>query len=346
MEQSSALAERLIGRAGIDGPVRIEPVDGGGNSRVWRIHVPNRAFVLKRYFRHRDEQIDRLLREFSFLRFAWSAGIRCVPEPLAADLEAAAALYSCVAGRHLRPDEVDAVAVDQAVSFVEKLNEQRHTPGAEELADVAEACFSIEEHVGRVDARIARLAEIEPTTPVHFDMQLFVRDEVGPVWRSIRLGAMAHANRIDVGGTSPIGGAERCLSPSDFGFHNALGEDGRITFLDFEYAGWDDPAKTVCDFFCQVAVPVPLNHFDQVAKRLAALTTDPSLHFHRMVTLLPVYQVKWCCILLNAFLPLHRARRSFAVRTAIEADHLAAQLDKARACLARIGSTQGAAARI
>jgi len=45
---------------------------------------------------------------------------------------------------------------------------------------------------------------------------------------------------------------ETCLSPSDFGFHNALVDpSGALSFLDFEYAGRDDPAKPVSDFFCQ-----------------------------------------------------------------------------------------------
>ena len=52
-----------------------------------------------------------------------------------------------------------------------------------------------------------------------------------------------------------------CLSPSDFGFHNALvDDDGQVTFLDFEYAGRDDPAKLVSDFFCQPEIPVPLDY--------------------------------------------------------------------------------------
>ena len=33
---------------------------------------------------------------------------------------------------------------------------------------------------------------------------------------------------------------------------------GNVTFLDFEYAGRDDPAKLVSDFFCQPEIPVPL----------------------------------------------------------------------------------------
>ena len=53
---------------------------------------------------------------------------------------------------------------------------------------------------------------------------------------------------------------ECCLSPSDFGFHNALvDERAGLTFLDFEYAGRDDPAKLVSDFFCQPEIPVPLD---------------------------------------------------------------------------------------
>ena len=42
--------------------------------------------------------------------------------------------------------------------------------------------------------------------------------------------------------------AQRALSPSDFGLHNALrGQDGQLRFVDFEYFGWDDPVKLVSD---------------------------------------------------------------------------------------------------
>ena len=40
-----------------------------------------------------------------------------------------------------------------------------------------------------------------------------------------------------------------CISPSDFGFHNALlKSNGDIKFIDFEYAGFDDPAKITSHF--------------------------------------------------------------------------------------------------
>ena len=75
----------------------------------------------------------------------------------------------------------------------------------------------------------------------------------------------------------PLDPADRCVSPSDFGFHNALREpSGRLRFIDFEYAGWDDPAKLVCDFFCQPAVPAPAGAFDRFAAAVGEGFAEPN----------------------------------------------------------------------
>ena len=53
----------------------------------------------------------------------------------------------------------------------------------------------------------------------------------------------------------------RSLSPSDFGFHNALLEaDGRLTFVDFEYFGWDDPVKIVADVMLHPGMGLSADH--------------------------------------------------------------------------------------
>jgi hypothetical protein len=104
-----------------------------------------------------------------------------------------------------------------------------------------------------------------------------------------------------------------CLSPSDFGFHNALAdENGRVTFLDFEYAGRDDPAKLVSDFFCQPEISVPLNYHPGFLMRLADGLELDDAGRTRCRILLDAYRIKWSCILLNDFLPVGAARRSFA----------------------------------
>ena len=40
-----------------------------------------------------------------------------------------------------------------------------------------------------------------------------------------------------------------CVSPSDFGFQNTLISKNIVYFIDFEYAGLDDPVKCILDFF-------------------------------------------------------------------------------------------------
>jgi hypothetical protein len=129
---------------------------------------------------------------------------------------------------------------------------------------------------------------------------------------------------------------DRCLSPSDFGFHNTIrATDGHLCFIDFEYAGWDDPAKLVADFFCQPELPVPPRFFEEFAQVIARQTSNPELHLSRFRFLLPVYRLKWCCILLNEFLPAGAERRRFAYPTLSDQTRKEEQLQKVRSALRR-----------
>jgi len=51
--------------------------------------------------------------------------------------------------------------------------------------------------------------------------------------------------------------------------------------------------------------------------------------------LLPAYQIKWCCIMLNEFVPSEQARRNFAAGTELSVDRKTTQLAKARKSLAQ-----------
>jgi hypothetical protein len=136
--------------------------------------------------------------------------------------------------------------------------------------------------------------------------------------------------------------AQRCLSPSDFGFHNAiLAPDDRLRFLDFEYAGWDDPAKLVCDFFCQPTLAVNRRHWDMFLSSLATWSgADPGLP-GRARLLFPAYQIKWCCIMLNEFVRSEEARRQFAAGAELPIERKASQLANARQALANAVESRG-----
>lgn len=334
-EEINAAAARMLRAAGLPAAQSISPIPGGWNNRICRVDAGPARVLLKSYFRERDGQCDRLDREFSFLSFAWRNDIRCVPQPLARDDANGLGLYAFIDGSGISVGDIDDTLLGSAVAFFKDLNRYRNTAEARALSPAAEACLSIDEHLGCVDARLRQLTSVEDSCSVNAQAIDFVGNRLLPAWektvsdlrrRAVRLG-------LDCSATIPL--SDRCLSPSDFGFHNALvSPDGQVSFLDFEYAGWDDPAKAVADFFCCAAVPVPFGYYDLVAREVAALTRDRAATLARIDLVLPVHRVKWCCLMLNEFLAAPARRRRFARGDRATAGEIkVAQLAKARAML-------------
>ena len=154
--------------------------------------------------------------------------------------------------------------VDRPSSSVRDLNAFARRPHAARLPVASEACFSIAEHLGTVARRVDRLSDIADS-----DAAGFVRNErTSGLAESAIVRAEASDNGLSL--ERPLDLTARCVSPSDFGFHNVLLEsNGRLRFIDFEYAGWDDPSKLICDFFCQPAVPAPASSFERFARALS-----------------------------------------------------------------------------
>jgi hypothetical protein len=324
----------LLEAVGLGGTFRLEAIAEGANNRALRVEREGESLLLKSYFQHPDDPRDRLATEFAFCEFARRHGVAVVPRPIAADRTRGIALYEFIEGRRLEPSEVDSGAVAQALEFFRALNRHRHAADAATLADGSEACFSIAEHLKCVDSRVRRLATLDLPTELDREASALVRESLVPAWESIA-GAVRQCHGPDL--DRRLGPGDRCLSPSDFGFHNALRESsGRLRFLDFEYAGWDDPAKLVCDFFCQPALPAPRASFDAFAAAVVEDRPQAERDRRRIQGLFPVYQIKWCCILLNDFLPLGRARRRFARSEADPDLRKAEQLEKARRALGRL----------
>lgn len=305
-------AARLCAAAGVPGEFEIAPLQGGCNNRVYRLESGAGSFLLKEYFRHPGDRRDRLGAEFGFSRFAWGEGVRCLPEPIACDQVAGLALYRFVAGAPIAAGELTASDVEQAAAFARALHDKSHTVGAAQLPDASEACFSIAGHLQLVYSRLARLAGIPALSELDREARQFVTAELTSSFASTASALEAALAKGRISAFDQLAPAERTVSPSDFGFHNALRRpDGTLVFLDFEYAGWDDPAKLACDFFCQVAVPVPLVYYSPFTQSLARGAERGAL-LERIRLLMPLYRLKWCCIALNHFLPVDAARRRFA----------------------------------
>ncbi len=312
----------------------IVPFAASGNNRVFAVTAGGHRYAAKVYFRHPADTRDRLHAEYAFLNCAVRAGIHCVPRPVVCDARLGIGVYEYIEGRKLDAVEINADCVAQAAEFILRLNHESAQAMGRELPNASEACFSIADHFAMVDGRLSRLAGVGATDALDREAREFIA-VLNARWQQAKVQILCGAQAAGIDPDEAL--AERCISPSDFGFHNALATADRgICFIDFEYAGWDDPAKLAGDFFSHPAVPVDATHFDSFVETAMAYSRRPADLAARARILFPVFQTKWCCIILNEFLPDSAQRRQFADPTRDVADRKREQLAKAIALFERI----------
>jgi hypothetical protein len=341
-EALHAATAELVRSAGLGRDCTLHQLPGGGNNRVFRVDVNGSRALLKAYFQHPEDRRDRLGAEYAFCSFGWDNGLRSLPQPLAQDRANRLGLYEYIEGRKLLPPEVNEGAIRQALAFFLEFNRSKHLPAAQALPVASEAYFALDGHLQCIERRLGVLREIERASAVDREAADFARDQFAPAWQNVR--TWIDRSRAVLGLTleAEIPLEDRCLSPSDLGFHNALlAGNGRLRFLDFEYAGWDDPAKMVCDFFCQVAVSLPADSFAMMVETVAADLSQPQRFRDRVALLMPVYRIKWCCIVLNEFVGVSSRRRQFAGAGADWEEKKAQQLVKARRVLHSVLDDRG-----
>lgn len=307
---------------------------GGANNRVCRQPLADGRTVLVKHYAPAADGRDRFAAERAFYRYLAKAKINAAPPALGWDESVRAGVFGWIDGTP--PAGVGPREVDAALGFATALNRARTSPEARVLPAASEACFSLAAHAATVERRIVVLAGLKDDESIVAEARDFVRHELQPAWSDIRRQVRAECG--EAAWERPLTDDERCVSPSDFGFHNALvTTDSRILFFDFEYAGWDDPAKLVADFFCQPDRPAPAEAFGDFVRALAdVLPAEARAAFAvRCAWLLPIYRVKWACILLNEFTAAGRARREFSLGPDAARARRPGQLVRSRAMLAR-----------
>ena len=303
-------AKNLLKEAGFESNIKaIEPIHQGGNNQLYHITNSSQDFVLKKYFQHPEDKRNRLAAEFSFLEFAHKTTPQFVPKPFSKNDLEFTALYEFIDGIKIRSEqEVENHHIAACGEFVAGLN-QLSKYDVSSITNASEACFSINDHLNTIDKRISELA-----TNTTLDIQLNkVLSKIQDHWFSIKEKVLNECDALQISVEAILPLKNRVISPSDFGFHNAIiQETGLIKFIDFEYAGWDDPAKLVGDFFGQVAIPINKKHVDIFIGSCFQHLLLSEIDTIRICLLIDSYKIKWCCIVLNIFLEKNLNRRLFS----------------------------------
>jgi hypothetical protein len=287
---------------------------GGRNSQTFRLDIPDRApMVLKRYFVDPRDKRDRQGTEARALKFLEAMEVRQAPLLLNINKSRQASLLSFIPGDTITEPAV--AHMDLAARFLVRLLEISATEKAREAGffPASEAFFSATGVVKNIEDRLARLENVDKACPMRRDLLDFLECDLRPTLARRTKTCHNHLEVMRMTMDEEIPESWRILSPSDFGLHNAVVHpDGDLSFFDYEYFGWDDPSKNLADFCLHPGMNLPdalcLRFLSGVLPSIRAKGYNPN----RAKALFPLFGVKWCCILLNEFVPRDLARRSFA----------------------------------
>lgn len=332
----TALAQAQdVARTILGAPAEVNHFVGGGcNSRIYKVRFKQQEFALKQYPLGVGDSEGRLAAEVGALRLMERHRVDSVPRVVGVDQNRGYALLTWIDGSAVRePTDAD---VDAALVFLETIHGLRQLSWAKDQPPAAEACLTGAEIDRQIGRRFAHLQSLEAES----ELLIFLKSCFRPIWR--RAVEQARADIAAAGGnfSAELPHERRSLIPADFGFHNSLRRrDGALAFIDFEYFGWDDPAKLTADTLLHPGTSLAATQSNRFRRGAVRLYGGDATFEQQLSAYLPLFALRWTLILLNEFIPERWERRLMSGMARSWKDAKADQLAKARDMLASLPET-------
>jgi hypothetical protein len=302
----------------------VEKLEGRGNSTIYKVHLSdtNKA-ALKIY--PEISYHNRLKSEFMSTEIFKELNIRNVQRPIAFDSNLDIASYEWIEGEKV--SNFGKKEIKDATSFLSTLHQNSKMKQFKFFPMAADACprgIDIELQIER------RLRQFDELSTKYSELDQFLKNDFKPISKEIifwsKTSWPGNLSYIE-----PIEKDKLILSPSDFGFHNSLrSHNENLIFHDFEYFGWDDPVKLICDFSHHAAMDL-----SEELEQIWFLEVSKIYGKHllaRTRAAWPMYGLNWCLIILNEFKDEVWSRRCAADKSKsdLREKHLSIQLRKSR----------------
>ena len=328
-EDSQSIKEILIDSKLVSKIESIKPIGHGNNNRAYAVNTPNNKFLAKFYFSSNSDNRSRLENEFNFINFAKAKEINCIPNTILKSDSLNLGIFEYIEGQKFLKEDLNKESVMCCADFFQTLNKPGNSVNLKTLSYASEAFLDLSSYIKKIDKKILKLRDT-----IFFsnkkDIVSFL-DDLQKAWENIKTDLLNNESFITEN-KSP------CISPSDFGFHNTLLSPKGLYFIDFEYAGIDDSSKFISDFFIQPEIKIPIEYMEEFASKALTSFPDSKLQLERTKKLFPMFQIKWCCIMLNEFLPGIAERRVFSNPQLDMNESRKKQLQKAKVLLLEINN--------
>ncbi len=263
----------------------------GANSEVFCVTTDSgRKFAAKFYPDLNTDSRPRLEREIAACNLL--EHLNFTPKAVSWQMDLNLGLFEWIEGK--KPDSSSPKAIQSALEFIKSLK-ALYDASDRQFPAASEACLSIADLAAQIESRLLMLERIE-----HQKLQDFLRLCLRPLWKEILSVQRQQMSTDAARQTLPLN--KQTLSPSDFGFHNAIEqEEEKIMFYDLEYFGRDDPVKLISDFLWHPGMNLtPVNKERWTQGALEIFTDDINL-VSRLRATWGHYGMRWALIILNRF---------------------------------------------
>lgn len=259
-------------------------------------------YIIKKYHHYSGDSRNRGKTEYEALKFLSKYSIKNIPKIHGVAEDYKWIVLEYISGKKIGFNSLSGQIVDQSIKFITEIQKLRNKKEASKIADASEAVFSLTDCFKYIDGRINKMKRIDIKSNVDIECGDFVKNRISETYFLFSNLAKKKYIKEKLEFDIRLETENRILSPSDFGFHNSiLGDDGKLYFLDFEYFGWDDPAKLISDFFLQPEFPLPYIYREEVVSQLGDCLSDKESLEFRLPLYYLLFGIKWCLITLNPF---------------------------------------------
>ena len=302
----------------------IEKLEGRGNSAIYKAYLIDTTKIAVKIYPEVGNH-DRLKSEFKSTEIFKQLNFKNVQRPVSFVKNLGVASYEWIEGDRV-PTYGDK-EIKSALSFLRNLHKNSQVKQFQNFPMAADACpkgLDIEIQIKR------RLAQFDLLSKKYSELDQYLTKEFKPLLKDIIYWSKT-SWPLNPSYSEPIKKDKLILSPSDFGFHNSLrSKNQNLTFHDFEYFGWDDPVKLICDFSHHAAMDLS-EELEQLW--FSGVSEIYGKHLiNRLIAAWPMYGLNWCLIILNEFKDEVWSRRCAADKSKsnLREKYLKIQLNKSK----------------
>lgn len=276
--------------------LNLRELKGGINSAVYCVEVHKKPIaVLKKY--RDDPYRNRQASEANFLNFLELAMPEHSPRLLASLPSENISLIEWIEGKHNPMINED--IVNQFIDFQLTLDKFKSHQIAKIIGPAADAVLCPSMIIKQLNNRFERLSHLE----LHQEVTQFLNTKIKPYMSKSISQTLEAYERMNIDPEMPINKRFQTLIPSDFGTHNSIYcPNGKLVFIDFEFAGWDDPLTSIANFMIHPGINANMTTREPFKTKMFQYFKNVPLIKERYSNLINLFGLRWCLIMLNIFI--------------------------------------------